>query len=76
MNVNDFRVARAIRYLQPCPDVAIERLCWTLHQLKPSTVRGTRLRLKKKGIVQEAGHCRDGTTKWELAKAAEGKGTP
>lgn len=68
MSPNDSRVARAISYLQPCPDVALERLLWAVHKLKPSTVRGVRLRLQRRGVVREAGRCRDGTRKWELAK--------
>ncbi len=71
MSANDSRVARAIAYLQPCPDVAVERLCWSVFKLKPSTVRGTRLRLQRMGLVKEVGRYRDGTKKWELAKAQE-----
>lgn len=73
MSPNDSRVARAIGFLQPCPDVALERLLWTVHKLKPSTVRGTRLRLQRQGVVREAGCYRDGTKKWELAKAIDQK---
>ncbi len=71
MSANDSRVARAIAFLQPCPDVAVERLMWSIFKTKPSTVRGTRKRLERKGLVRVAGHYRDGTKKWELAKAQE-----
>jgi hypothetical protein len=68
MSPNDSRVLRAIGYLQPCPDRAVEQLCWSLFKTPPSTVRGTRKRLQLRGVVREAGRYRDGVMKWELAK--------
>ena len=67
MNRTDQRVARAIEYLQPCPDRAVERVLFATFKTPPSTVRGSRKRLERKGLVRCVGHYRDGVKKWELA---------
>jgi hypothetical protein len=75
MNRTDRLVARAIEYLQPCPDVAVERVLYAIHKTPPSTVRGARKRLERRGLVRCAGHFRDGVKKWELAAKPAGSNT-
>jgi hypothetical protein len=75
MNRTDRLVARAIEFLQPCPDVAVERVLYALHKTPPSTVRGSRKRLERKGVVRCVGFFRDGVKKWGLAVKPNTTGT-
>lgn len=62
------RIVWLLRAFGPVPDVALER---AMRDTPPSTVRGARIRLVRRGIVRQAGRCRDRRKKWGLCEAGQ-----